>query len=112
MLSTPPATNTSPSPQVMAWAATAIALRPLPQLRCSTEPGTSIGKPATSAAWRATQRLSSPPWLAQPTTTSSILSAAKPLSATTLATTLASMSSGRILASAPAWRPNGVRRPV
>ena len=40
--------------------AIAMALRPLPQLRCSTEPGISIGSPATSAAWRATQRLSSP----------------------------------------------------
>ena len=49
MLSTPPATNTSPSPQVTACAAIAIALRPLPQLRCKTEPGISIGSPATSA---------------------------------------------------------------
>ena len=110
MLSTPPATNTSPSPQVIACAAIAIALRPEPQLRCNTEPGISIGKPATSAAWRATQRLSSPAWLAQPTTTSSIFSGEKPLSATTLAITLASISSGRNFASAPACRPNGLRQ--
>ena len=45
--------------------------------------------------------------MAQPTTTSSIFSGAKPLSATTLAITPASISSGRNLASAP-W-PFGLR---
>ncbi len=50
MLSTPPATNTSPSPQVMACAAMTMALSPLPQLRCKTEPATSIGNPASSPA--------------------------------------------------------------
>ena len=60
MLSTPPATKASPSPQVIACAAMTMALSPLPQLRCKTEPATSIGSPASSPAWRPTQRLSSP----------------------------------------------------
>src|SRR3546814_1618598 len=68
MLSTPPATNRSPSPQVMACAAVETALSPLAQLRWITMPGTSIGSPERRPAWRATQRLSSPAWLPQPTT--------------------------------------------
>ena len=50
MLSTPPATNTFPSPQVMAWAADMMAFMPLPQLRCTTLPGTSMGRPANKVA--------------------------------------------------------------
>ena len=59
----------------------------------------------------ATLRLSSPAWLAQPMQTSSIASTLKPERATTSLTTHASRSSGRTRASAPEWRPNGVRSP-
>ena len=38
----------------------------LPQRRLIVAPGTPIGRPASSDAMRATLRLSSPAWLAQP----------------------------------------------
>ena len=41
--STPPATNTSPSPTAIAWAAELIAWRPLPQSRLTVSPPTSTG---------------------------------------------------------------------
>ena len=77
MLSTPPATKTSPSPARIAWAALAAACSPEPQSRFTVCPGTSTGRPARSAAMRATLRLSSPAWLAQPRITSSIRSAGR-----------------------------------
>jgi hypothetical protein len=70
--STPPATKVAPSPALMAWAALATACRPEPQSRLIVCPGTSTGRPASRAAIRATLRLSSPAWLAQPRITSSI----------------------------------------
>jgi hypothetical protein len=54
------------SPQRMARAAEPTASSPEPQRRLMVAPGTSIGSPASSAAMRATLRLSSPAWLAQP----------------------------------------------
>ena len=47
------------------------ASRPEPHRRLTVAPGTSTGSPASSAAMRATLRLSSPAWLAQPKMTSS-----------------------------------------
>ena len=111
MLSTPPATHTSASPQVMACEAAASALSPEPHNRLCTAPGVSTGSPASSSAWRATLRLSSPAWEAQPTATSSMISGAKPERATTSLTTQARRSSGRTRDRAPACRPNGVRSP-
>ena len=66
MLSTPPATNTSPSPHLIARAAALIAARPDEQRRLNVTAATDTGKPARSAAIRATLRLSSPAWFAQP----------------------------------------------
>ena len=43
---------------------------PEPHRRLIVAPGTSSGRPASSAAMRATLRLSSPAWLAQPKSTS------------------------------------------
>ena len=70
--STPPPMNTSPSPTAIAWAAELIAWRPEPHSRLTVSPPTSTGSPARSSAIRATLRLSSPAWLAQPRITSSI----------------------------------------
>ena len=56
MLSTPPDMITSASPQVMACAAVTIEFMPEPHRRLSVDPGTSIGNPARSRAWRATFR--------------------------------------------------------
>src|SRR4051794_17383179 len=47
------------------------AFRPDPQSRLIVVPGTSAGSPASSDAMRATLRLSSPAWLAQPRMASS-----------------------------------------
>ena len=69
--STPPPMNTSPSPTAIAWAAVLTACSPEPHSRLTVSPPTSTGKPASSSAIRATLRLSSPAWLAQPRMTSS-----------------------------------------
>ena len=66
MLSTPPAIISSASPLLMARAAVPSASRPEPHRRLTVEPGTCTGRPASSALMRATLRLSSPAWLAQP----------------------------------------------
>ena len=71
MLSTPPAMNSSPWPQLAARAVSSTAARPLPHRRLTVRPPVSIARPASSAAWRATLRASSPAWLVQPTTASS-----------------------------------------
>ncbi|MCY1297258.1 hypothetical protein D9M70_466910 [compost metagenome] len=64
--STPPAIISPASPQRIARAALPTASRPEPHRRFSVVPGTLTGRPASSAAMRATLRLSSPAWLAQP----------------------------------------------
>ena len=66
MLSTPPARYRSPSPTVMARAASTTAASPLAQSRFRVCAGVVAGSPASSAAWRATLRESSPAWLVQP----------------------------------------------
>ena len=64
--STPPATNRSPSPAAIAWHAPTTAERPDAHNRLTVTPATDSGRPARSAAMRATLRLSSPAWFAQP----------------------------------------------
>ena len=71
MLSTPPAITSSASPLRIARAAMATASMLDPHSRFTVEPGTSCGSPASNSAMRATLRLSSPAWLAQPKMTSS-----------------------------------------
>ena len=71
MLSTPPARTSSASPSRMARAAWPTASSPDAQSRFTVTPGTESGSPDRSAAIRATLRLSSPAWLAQPRITSS-----------------------------------------
>ena len=66
MLSTPPAITREASPDLIARAAIEIASRLDPHRRFTVAPGTSTGRPASSSAMRATLRLSSPAWLAQP----------------------------------------------
>jgi len=66
MDSTPPAIANSASPQRMARAAMPTASIPDPQSRFTVVPGTSTGSPASRPDMRATLRLSSPAWLAQP----------------------------------------------
>ncbi len=66
MLSTPPATTSDCSPDLMARAAMAMASRLDPHSRLTVVPGTVSGRPASSSAIRPTLRLSSPAWLAQP----------------------------------------------
>jgi hypothetical protein len=64
--STPPAMAKSISPARMARAALPTASRPEAHRRLTVTPGTLSGSPASSSAMRATLRLSSPAWLAQP----------------------------------------------
>ena len=64
--STPPAIAISISPALIARAAVMTASMPEPQSRFSVTPGTLTGRPASRDDMRATLRLSSPAWLAQP----------------------------------------------
>ena len=64
--STPPAMAKSISPARIERAASPTPLRPEAQSRFTVMPGTLSGNPASSSAMRATLRLSSPAWLAQP----------------------------------------------
>jgi hypothetical protein len=99
--STPPAMNTSPSPTAIAFAAALIAWSPEPHRRLTVCPATSTGRPARSSAIRATLRLSSPAWLAQPRMTSSTSAGSIPERSTTARRVSAARSSGRTAASAP-----------
>ena len=78
MLSTPPASMRSASPALMARPAMPTASMPDPQSRFTVLPGMEEGRPASSRAMRATLRLSSPAWLAQPKITSSTASQSTP----------------------------------
>src|SRR5687768_8059139 len=109
MLSTPPATTTSASPERIRRAASFTASRPLPHRRFTVIPGVSFGSPASRAAMRPTLRLSSPAWFDAPNTTSSTSSPFMPERSSAARMTCAARSSGRINASAPPYRPNGVR---
>jgi len=64
--SVPPAMKTSPWPVSIIRAAMLIASSPDAQRRLTVQPGTVSGSPASSAAIRATLRLSSPAWLEHP----------------------------------------------
>src|SRR5690554_2158041 len=66
MDSTPPAIINSQSPALMERAARPTASMPEPHRRLTVVPGTLTGRPASSEDMRATLRLSSPAWLAQP----------------------------------------------
>jgi hypothetical protein len=112
IFSTPPATNKSPSPLWMARAAAIPADKPLAQSRFTVSPGTLWGKPASSAAMRATLRLSSPAWLAQPKITSATAArSALGLRLSSSRMVWAARSSGRTAASVPPKLPMGVRTP-
>jgi hypothetical protein len=64
--STPPATMIEASPTAMARVASTTASSPEAHSLFLVEPGTDVGRPASSADIRATLRLSSPAWLAAP----------------------------------------------
>ncbi|CPJ39159.1 Uncharacterised protein [Bordetella pertussis] len=51
--SSPPATTISALPHRMDWAPMAMACSPDEQSRFTVTPGTSTGRPARKAAWRA-----------------------------------------------------------
>ena len=78
MLSTPPATNTSPSPAITRCAAVAMVCRPLEQKRLMVMPGTLTGQPARSAICRAMFTPVAPSGLAQPISTSSTSAGSMP----------------------------------
>ncbi|MNY33723.1 hypothetical protein D3C86_1680130 [compost metagenome] len=64
--STPPTSINPVSPLRIARAAVPMASSPEPHSLLSVVPGTLTGNPASRADMRATLRLSSPAWLAQP----------------------------------------------
>ena len=99
--STPPATTRSASPAAIICRAVATAVSPEAHSRLTVKPGTESGKPASSTAIRATLRLSSPAWLAAPSTTSSMRAGSTPARRTASPTTSAARSSGRVWARAP-----------
>jgi hypothetical protein len=102
MLSTPPAIISVASPDLMARAAVPTASSPEPHSRLTVEPGTPMGKPASKADMRATLRLSSPAWLAQPKITSATSAQSTfALRAISALRGIAPRSSARTLDSAP-----------
>ena len=102
MLSTPPAMTNSASPARIARAALPTASSPEPHKRLMVEPGTVGGKPANRVAMRATLRLSSPAWLAQPNRQSSTASQSTAGFGTMSARSgWAAISSGRMAESTP-----------
>src|SRR4051812_40942744 len=78
MLSTPPATYTSPSPAITRCAAIAIVCSPEEQKRLIVMPDTVIGRSASSAIWRAMLAPVAPSGLAQPMSTSSTVAGSMP----------------------------------
>jgi hypothetical protein len=100
--STPPATTTDASPVSIWRLAIMAASRLEPHRRLTVLPGTLVGRPASSAAMRATLRLSSPAPLASPKTISSMRAGSRPGERSSSARTAwAARSSGRTPASAP-----------
>src|SRR5258706_9483787 len=70
MFSTPPEIIKSASPVIICRAALMLADNPEAHNRLTVSPGTETGYPASRSDMRATLRLSSPAWLAQPRITS------------------------------------------
>ena len=104
--------RTGVDPARIARAAEPRASSPEPHKRLRVPPGTGTGSSASSAAIRATFRLSSPAWFAQPSSTSSRADQSTAGSRSTRdRSTCAARSSGRTAASAPPYRPMGVRTP-
>ena len=110
MLSTPPAIDDARRRRPRrASRASLTASRPEPHRRFTVTAGTSYGRPASSAAMRATLRLSSPAWLVAPKTTWSTRAPAPRFASRIAPITCAARSSGRTSASAPLNLPIGVR---
>ena len=86
----------------MARAAALTAARLEAHRRLKVTAATEAGRPASNVAIRATLRLSSPAWLAQPKYTSSTSVGSRPARRTTSAITRAARSSGRTSFNAPA----------
>ena len=107
--STPPATTSLAAPVWISRQALTTACIPEPHSRFTVWPGTSTGNPASNRPMRATLRLSSPAWLAQPMTTSSTSLGCTPARRTASARTVAARSSGRTSLSWPPYLPIGVR---
>ncbi len=108
--STPPATTTSASPVSIVREACIAASSDDPHSRLTVFAGTEVGRPASRTAIRPTLRLSSPAPLAQPQATSPISAGSSPSALPRRPVrAAAARSSGRLSASAPPKRPNGVR---
>ena len=78
MVSSPPATYTSPSLAMMRCAARAMVCRPDEQKRFTVMPDTVMGQPARRAAWRAMLAPLAPSGVPQPMMTSSTSAASIP----------------------------------
>ncbi len=110
MDSVPPATMQSAPPAAIRSAAVAMACRPEAQNRFTVWPGTSTGRPARSAATRATFIPASPSGNAQPRITSSTRRASTRVRSSRARMTEAARSSGRTSRSFPFFAlPPGVR---
>ena len=110
MLSVPPATISSASPQRMACAASITAFRPEPQTLLTVVAGTESGSPALIAACRA-GFMPSPACRMQPRITSSTWSGRMPARRTASRTATVASSTALTSLSAPPKVPTGVRQP-
>src|SRR5580704_13945690 len=108
--STPPATTTSTPSTITCFAAVAIAMSPEEHPLSTTRPGTSTGRSALNAAWRAILNPVVPCDRAHPRTTSSTLSGSMPARSTAELTACAANSWACVLLKAPRYAlPIGVR---
>src|SRR5437867_371840 len=110
MLSVPPATITSASPHLIAWAASMTAFSPEPQTLFTVCAGTDSGRPALTAACRA-GFMPSPACRMQPRITSSTWSGRTPARRTASRTATVPSSTADTSLNAPPKLPMGVRQP-
>src|SRR6266481_4176552 len=110
MLSVPPATTISASPDLMACAASMTDLRPDPQTLFTVVAGTESGRPPLIAAWRA-GFMPRPACRMHPSTTSSTWSGRTPARRTASRTTVAPRSTAETSLNAPPKVPTAVRQP-
>ena len=107
--SAPPATATSQSPSLIAWAADTIACRPLPHSRLTVKAGVSTGRPPLTVATRLRYMSRTSVWITLPNTACPTSADGTPTRVTASRTTVAARSQGGTAARPPPYLPIAVR---
>src|SRR6266851_4111696 len=107
--SAPPATATSQSPSLIAWAADTIACSPLPHSRLTVKAGVCTGRPPLTAATRLRYMSRGSVWITWPKTAWPTSPGSTPARLTASRTTVAARSQGGTAARPPPYLPIAVR---